>query len=76
MDNEKLVVVGTYANRIEAELAQGALEAADIEATVSADDAGGNQPALWVGGVKLLVRVEDLDRATSILNCEPDDLGI
>ena len=41
MNNAEMVVVGTFMNKIEAEMAQGALEAADIESIVSADDAGG-----------------------------------
>ena len=69
MDDEKLVAVGTYQNKIDAELAQGALEAADIEAMVAADDAGGLQPSLWVGeGVRVLVRAEDAERAKEILS--------
>ena len=56
-------------SKIEAEIALGALEAADIEAMVSADDAGGLQPGLWVGeGVRVLVRAEDAERASKILN--------
>jgi hypothetical protein len=62
------VTVGTYPNKIDAELAQGALEAADIESMVSADDAGGLQPGFWVGeGVKVLVRAEDAERAKKVL---------
>jgi hypothetical protein len=68
MDDEKLVAVATYPNKIDAELAQGALEAAEIEAIVTADDAGGLQPQLWVGeGVRVLVRAEDAERAKEIL---------
>ena len=68
MVDEQLVAVGTYSNKIDADLAQGALEAADIEAIVSADDAGGTRPELWVGGgVRVLVRPEDAERAKEIL---------
>lgn len=68
MDEEELVAVGTYPNRIDADLAQSALEAAEIEAIVTADDAGGLQPGLWVGeGVRVLVRAEDAERAKEIL---------
>jgi hypothetical protein len=68
MDDAKLVAVGTYPNKIDADLAQGALEAADIEAMITADDAGGLQPGLWVGkGVTVLVRAEDAERAKEIL---------
>jgi hypothetical protein len=69
VDDAKLVAVGIYPNKIDAELAQGALEAADIEAMVTADDAGGLQPGLWVGeGVRVFVRAEDAERAKKILN--------
>jgi hypothetical protein len=69
MDNEKLVAVGTYSNKIDADLAQGALEAADIDAMITADDAGGQQPGLLMGkGVRVLVRAEDAERAKEILS--------
>jgi Putative prokaryotic signal transducing protein len=69
MDDAKLVAVGNYPNKIDAELAEGALKAAGIEAVVSADDAGGLQPGLWVGeGVRVLVREEDVERAKEILD--------
>ena len=69
MDNEKLVAVGTYSNKIDADLAQGALEAADIDAMITADDAGGQQPGLLMGkGVRVLVRPEDVERAKEILS--------
>ena len=69
MDDAKLVAVGTYSNKIDADLAQGALEAADIEAIVTADDVGGLQPALLLGkGVRVLVRAEDVERAKEILS--------
>jgi hypothetical protein len=67
MTDVDLVVVGTFLNRIDAELAQGALEAADIESMVAADDAGGERPGLWMGGVRLLVRANDAEQASSIL---------
>jgi len=67
-DVELVVVVGTFPNRIEAEIAQGALEAAEIESIVSADDAGGTDPGL--GGVRLLVRAEDAERAGRLVQSE------
>ena len=66
-DQDRLVVVRTFLNRIDADLAQGALEAAGIDAMVGADDAEGNQPGLWMGGVRLLVREEDAADAAEIL---------
>jgi hypothetical protein len=63
MSNTDLVVVGTFLNQIEADMAQGALEAAEIKSMISADDAGGLRPHLWMGGVRLLVRAEDVEQA-------------
>jgi len=68
MSDAELVVVGTFLNKIDAEIAQGALQAADIESLVSADDAGGLRPTLWMSGVRLLVRSEDAERAQEILD--------
>ena len=67
MTDRAFEVVGTFLNRIDAELARGALEAADIAATVSADDAAGTRPHLWMGGVRLLVPATDAERAREIL---------
>lgn len=69
MDTE-LVVVGSFGSRIEAEVAQGALNAAGIESTLVADDAGGQYAALSLsgGGVRLQVRPEDLAAAQELLS--------
>jgi hypothetical protein len=70
MSDSELVVVGTFLNQVDADLAKGALEAADIEAMLSADDAGGQRPHMWMGGIRLLVRAEDVEEATAILRLE------
>jgi hypothetical protein len=70
MKDSELVEVGSFLNRLDAELAQGAMEAADIEAVVSADDAGGLRPHLWMSGVRLLVRAEDVERARELLDAQ------
>lgn len=62
-----LVVVRDFLNKAEAELAQGALQAAGIHSMIGADDAGGEEPGLWMGGIKLLVRAEDAKLAGEIL---------
>jgi hypothetical protein len=67
MNDVELVVIRTYLNKAEAEIAQGALLSAQIRSIIGADDAGGMRPHLWMGGVKLLVRAEDVDRAVKIL---------
>ncbi len=67
MNHPDLVVVRTYLNRIDADLAHSALRAADIDSIIDADGAGGTQPGLWMGGVKLLVRADDAAQAREIL---------
>jgi hypothetical protein len=73
MDQPELVVVRTFSNRIEAEVAQSALEAAEIESLIQADDAAGEVPGLWLDGVKLLVRAEDAAQAEEILGQSPSE---
>ena len=68
---DRLVVIGDFSNRIDADIAQSALEASGIDAVISGDDAGGVQPGLWMKGVRLLVREDDADRALAVLNQEP-----
>jgi hypothetical protein len=71
MTEGDLVVVATFSNRIEAEAARTALEAAGIEAFVRSDDAGGVQPGLWRSNpVELIVREEDAEQAHDILERE------
>jgi len=66
--DDSLVAVGTFLNHIEADLAKSALEAAGIDAMILSDDCGGVRPHLWMGGIRLLVRDEDAQRALEILN--------
>ena len=75
MSETELVVVKTFLNRFEAEIAQGALEAAGIDSLISADDAGGQELGLWVNGVRLTVRAEDAGRAHAVLNETAEEVG-
>ena len=69
MSDDELVVVRTFLDRLEAELAQGALEAAGIESMVRSDDAGGMRPAMtFSNGAELLVRAEDAREAADVLS--------
>lgn len=72
MDDTRLEVVGTFLTKIDADLAQGALEAAGIAATVAADDAGGVRPSLWMSGVRVLVPAADAALARAILQAAED----
>ena len=49
------VPVAVVASRIEAELIVGMLRSHGLTATVSADDAGGQEPPLQMQGVRVLV---------------------
>ena len=69
MRDDDLVVVATFADRPEAELAKGALEAAGIEAVVRSDDSGGLRPAMtFSNGAHLIVRERDAEAAREILD--------
>jgi hypothetical protein len=68
MADSELAVAGTFPNRVEAELAQGALAAAGVESVISADDVGGQYASVWATSVRLLVRIEDRVRAKEILS--------
>lgn len=72
MDTTDLVVVRTFGTMIDAELARSALDAADIESLIQADDCGGMRPHLLLvwQGARLLVRAEDAERAAVILGAE------
>jgi putative signal transducing protein len=67
--NDEIVVVRTFNDRIEADLAASALDAAGIESMIRDDDAGGMQPALALtNGVQLLVHADDASAAGDILD--------
>ena len=74
MAADDLIAVGTYLTDIEAELAKSALEAAEIDAMIRADDCGGARPHMWMGGIQLIVREEDAARAREVLAIEPQSL--
>jgi Putative prokaryotic signal transducing protein len=74
MSHSELVVVRTFNDRFEAQLAQSALQAAEIESMVRSDDAGGLRPHMaLLTGVELLVRSEDAQAARQILDTEPTE---
>jgi hypothetical protein len=74
MGDASLVVVETFGNEMEADIAKGALEAAGIDAIIQADSAGGLRPHLaWSGsGYKILVREEDAASARAVLEPESE----
>jgi type III secretory pathway lipoprotein EscJ len=68
----RLVPVATYGTRSEAEIVQGLLASAGIDASISADDAGGAYPFVLSGGAQLLVDEDDVKAATEVLASETD----
>ena len=59
------VPVAVVASRTEAELIVGLLRSNVLSAAVSADDAGGQDPQLQLGGVRVLVAPADETLAPS-----------
>lgn len=64
----ELVVVGTFLNKMEAEIARGALETADIRSIVSADDSGGLWPNLLDGWMSRQLATRSATRHTCNLH--------
>jgi len=62
-----LVVLRTFESVIDAELAKSALDAADVDSFIQADDAGGMRPHLGMSRVRLIVRADDAAKALGIL---------
>lgn len=61
------VPVAVVSSRAEAELIVGMLRNNDVSAAVSADDAGGQEPALQTQGVRVLVARSDEALARRLL---------
>ncbi|MHB1346865.1 MAG: putative signal transducing protein [Candidatus Humimicrobiaceae bacterium] len=67
--NEKIKLLKTYSNRIDAELAKSFLESNGIKSMITADDAGEMYPAASVyWGVKLFVTENDFGIADDLIN--------
>jgi type III secretory pathway lipoprotein EscJ len=64
----RLVPVGSFPTRSEAEIVQGLLASAGIDASLSADDAGGASPFVLSGAAQLLVDEDDFDAASELLD--------
>jgi hypothetical protein len=70
MDDINLVVVKSCNSEAEAQIVQGALQAAGIDAMLQADSVGHMRAHLaWsTGGFKVLVREEDLEDSRACLS--------
>jgi Putative prokaryotic signal transducing protein len=75
MADAELVVVHTFGNRPEADMAKSALDAASIQSFVRSDDGGGMETGLWPSnGVEVVVRAEDLQAARDVLDLPATDV--
>ncbi len=65
-------VIRTFANEVEAHVAQAVLDANGIDSFLMRDDAGGMMPWLqWLHPIRLVVREEDSIEALDLLNSPP-----
>ena len=65
-------VIRTFANEVEAHVAQAVLDANGIDSFLIRDDAGGMMPWLqWLHPIRLVVRDEDSVEALELLNSPP-----
>lgn len=69
----RLIPIGTYATRTEAEIVEGLLASAGIAASVRADDAGGAYPFELSGGAQVLVDESDAKAASQVLAERTDE---
>jgi hypothetical protein len=66
MNPSNLVVVSTFRSAVDAEIAKGVLDEVGIESIIRTDNVGGLYPS--VSGAALLVRAEDAERASEVLD--------
>lgn len=65
-------VIRTFANEVEAYVAQAVLDANGIDSQLIRDDAGGMMPWLqWLHPIRLVVHAADMDLAIELLDTPP-----
>jgi type III secretory pathway lipoprotein EscJ len=69
----RLITVGIFGTRAEAEIVQGLLASAGIDASIRADDAGGAYPFVLSGEAQVLVDESDATAASEILATRTDE---
>jgi hypothetical protein len=70
------VAVAVVTSQFEAELIAGLLQSNGLDAAVSADDAGGQEPQLQLQGVRVLVSPTDEAAARQVLaDAQTEQLG-
>jgi len=72
-----LVVIRSFGDEIEANLAKSMLDSAGIESMFSRDNCGGLEPQLsLMQGIKLVVRKEDAEQAEAILTTDAEETSL
>lgn len=66
MPSSAIVVVSTFRSMADAQIAKGILDEVGVESMIRSDNAGGMYPA--IGDAELLVRAEDIHKASEALN--------
>lgn len=66
MKSLNLKAVASFRSMADAQIAKGILDEVGIESMIRSDNAGGMYPA--IGGADLLVRAEDIEKATNALH--------
>ncbi len=65
-------VIRTFANEVEAYVAQAVLDANGIDSQLIRDDAGGMMPWLqWLHPIRLVVHAADINLAIELLDTPP-----
>ena len=76
MTGDAPVAVTVVTSQFEAELIVGLLQSNGLDAAVSADDAGGQEPQLQLQGVRVLVSPADEPAARQVLaDAQAERLG-
>ena len=76
MTEDAPVAVAVVTSQFEAELIAGLLQSNGLDAAVSADDAGGQEPQLQLQGVRVLVSPPDEATARQLLaDAQTEQLG-
>ena len=65
MKSSELFAVSTFRSAADAQIAKGILDEVGIASMIRSDNAGGMYPA--IGGADLLVRAEEVEKATEAL---------
>jgi hypothetical protein len=72
---EKEVVLETFTDRYEAEMAKGLLDEQGILNMISDDDTGGLHPGMIVRACSLIVNEEDFQRAKEVIKISEINVG-